>query len=397
MKVAMLTAGGLAPCLSASVSNLIRRYTEIDPEIELIAYLNGYAGLLLGRSIKIDKAARAQAMELLHLGGSPIGSSRVRLSNVQDCIKRKLIKENETPLEVAARQIIADGVTVLHTIGGDDTNTTAAELSEYLKSKGHALQVIGLPKTIDNDICPIQQSLGAWTAAEQGALFFENIVSEYSANTRMLIVHEVMGRHCGWLTFATAQKYMQRLEKYAFIPSLGLTKDHRSIHGVYIPEAQISFAKEAERLKPIMDAIGCVNIFVSEGAFVEDIVRSIEEKGQAVPRDAFGHVKLDTVNTGKWVGEQFEKLLKAEKVLVQKSGYFTRSAAANTSDLILIQSFADFAVECAFKGQSGVIGHDEENQNRLRCIEFSRIKGGKAFDIKRPEFKKLLGDIGQKA
>ena len=71
-----------------------------------------------------------------------------------------------------------DGITILHTIGGDDTSTTAADLAEYLADNGYELTVVGLPKTVDNDIVPIRQSLGAVTAAEQGAIFFENVVNE---------------------------------------------------------------------------------------------------------------------------------------------------------------------------------------------------------------------------
>ena len=83
-KVAILTAGGLAPCLSSAIGGLIERYTEIDPSIEIICYVGGYKGLLLGDSIKIDDKMRAQA-HLLHLyGGSPIGNSRVKLTFFYD-------------------------------------------------------------------------------------------------------------------------------------------------------------------------------------------------------------------------------------------------------------------------------------------------------------------------
>jgi pyrophosphate--fructose-6-phosphate 1-phosphotransferase len=81
-KVAFLTAGGLAPCLSAALGYLIERYTEVAPEVELIAYTDGYKGLLLGQHIDITPDVRAQASALLHLGGSPIGNSRVKLTNV---------------------------------------------------------------------------------------------------------------------------------------------------------------------------------------------------------------------------------------------------------------------------------------------------------------------------
>ena len=69
---------------------------------------------------------RRKALVLTKHGGSPIGNSRVKLTNVADCVKRGLVKEGEDPLKVAADQLVKDGVDVLHTIGGDDTNTTAA-------------------------------------------------------------------------------------------------------------------------------------------------------------------------------------------------------------------------------------------------------------------------------
>ncbi len=116
---------------------------------------------------------------LLHrYGGSPIGNSRVKLTNTADCVKRGLVKEGENPLKVAADRLAADGITILHTIGGDDTNTTAADLAAYLGAHGYDLTVVGLPKTVDNDVVPIRQSLGAWTAAEVGAHFFDHVSNE---------------------------------------------------------------------------------------------------------------------------------------------------------------------------------------------------------------------------
>jgi pyrophosphate--fructose-6-phosphate 1-phosphotransferase len=88
-------------------------------------------------------------------------------------------------------------------------------------------------------------------------------------------------------------------------------------------------------------------------------------------------------------------MLGAEKVLVQKSGYFARAAAANADDLRLIKSCTDLAVECALRRESGVIGHDEDQGGVLRAIEFPRIKGGKPFDISTPWFASLLASIGQ--
>ena len=338
---------------------------------------------------------RLQAHRLLEFGGSPIGNSRVKLTNVKDCVKRGLVKEGQDPQKVAADQLVKDGVDVLHTIGGDDTNTAAADLAKFLKENNYELTVIGLPKTIDNDVYPITQSLGAWTAAEQGAKYFWNVVSESTANPRMLIIHEVMGRNCGWLTAFTAYEYRKMLGKAEWADGFGLSKKRRDVHAIFIPEMEIDIAKEAARLKKIMDEEDCVNIFISEGAGVETIVKEMEAKGESVPRDAFGHVKLDAVNPGKWFGGQFAELLGAEKVLVQKSGYFARAAASNKSDLNVIKSCADLAVECAMKRVGGVIGHDEDQGCVLRAIEFERIKGGKPFNTNFDWFKKMLSEIGQ--
>ena len=172
MKIAFLTAGGIAPCLSSSIGYLIERYNQIAPNAELMGYLNGYQGLLTGNSVIIPEKVKVEHNILHDFGGSPIGNSRVKLTNIEDCVKKGYVDESSDPLQVAADQLVSDGVNILHTIGGDDTNTMAAQLSFYLKKNGYDLTVVGLPKTVDNDVFPVAQTLGAWTAAEQSAIFF---------------------------------------------------------------------------------------------------------------------------------------------------------------------------------------------------------------------------------
>jgi len=394
-KVAFLTAGGLAPCLSSSIGYLIDEYTKKAPQVEMIGYVNGYMGLLKGNSIPVTDEVRKGALILTKHGGSPIGNSRVKLTNVKDCVKRGLVKEGEDPLKVAADQLVKDGVDVLHTIGGDDTNTTAADLAKYLADNNYPLIVVGLPKTIDNDVYPIKQSLGAWTAAEEGAKFFMNVVKENSANPRALTIHEVMGRNCGWLTYKTAQYYHKMLKRVKFLPGFNLTRERQDVHAVYVPECRIDFVNEAIRLRKIMDTVDSVNIFVSEGAGVADIIAEMKRRGEDVPVDAFGHPRLDKVNVGQYVGKRLGELLGAEKVQVFKSGYFARAAAPNKKDRKLIEKCARKAVECALTGVSGVVGPDENASAKIRACEFERVKGGKPFNVRKSSFRKLLGEIGQ--
>jgi pyrophosphate--fructose-6-phosphate 1-phosphotransferase len=395
MKIAFLTAGGIAPCLSASIGALIEAYNILAPEAELVGYLYGYRGLLLGNKIEIPASVRDKTDILYEFGGSPIGNSRIKLTNAENCIKRRYIKEGEDPLKVAANQLMKDGINILHTIGGDDTNTMAAQLSFYLNKNNYNLTVVGLPKTVDNDVYPITQTLGAWTAAEQGAIFFENIANENTTSFRQLIIHEVMGRSCGWLTAYTAKQYHDRLKKRNFLPEILIDQQRWDVDAIYIPEMDIDFDVECTRLKVLMDKKDSVNIFLSEGAGTDTIIKEMEAAGETVERDAFGHVALDSLNPGEWFAKQFTDRLEAEKTLVQKSGYFGRSAAPNKQDLELIKASGKLGAKLALDGQCGVVGMDEEKNGELGLIDFERIKGGKPFNIDQKWFNELLKEIGQ--
>ena len=392
MKVAFLTAGGIAPCLSSSIVSIINQYNSTGNNFEFIGYLNGYKGLLLGNSITIPTSILDKKNDIFSFGGSFLGNSRVKLSNIEDCVRNNYILKNQLPVEVAANQLIKDNINILHTIGGDDTNTTAADLVSYLKKNNYDLTVVGLPKTIDNDMHPLSQTLGAFTAAEQSALFFKNIVNENTTSSRQLIIHEVMGRNCGWLTAYSSHLYMSNLDSMVFFPEINLVKQKWDIHAIYIPEREFDLSAESDRLLKIMDKYDCVNIFLSEGAGLDNIVKEMKSNNRDIPTDAFGHVRLDEINPGKWYADFFKNKLKCDKVLVQKSGYFSRSSAPNKEDLDLINNHASLAVKSAISNISGVIGIDDST-NTLSCIEFDRIKGGKPFNINLDWFSVLMQKI----
>ncbi len=394
-KVGLLTAGGLAPCLSSAVGGFIERYSEIFPDTEIIGFKSGYAGLLIKDFMTVTPEVRKSAFTFHEFGGSPLGNSRVKLTNVKDCVKKGLVKDGDDPLKVAAENLRELGIEVLHTIGGDDTSLTAADLAKYLKENNYDLTVVGLPKTVDNDIIPIVQTLGAYTAAQNGAMFFSHVVAETSANPKMLLIHEVMGRSCGYLTAKTSEEYQKLTKKLSYVESFGLDLQRYSIDAVLIPEAEYDVDKLADYLHERLEKKDCANVFISEGAGAAGIVKEMEAKGQEVPKDAFGHVKLDKVNVGQWHADVLSSKARADKALVQKSGYFSRSSRPVIEDIMLIKSMTDLAVDMAEKGVSGIIGHDEERNNVLRAIEFDRIKGGKPFNANVDWFKNLLAEIGQ--
>ncbi|MDF1751419.1 MAG: pyrophosphate--fructose-6-phosphate 1-phosphotransferase [Verrucomicrobiales bacterium] len=395
MKIAFLTAGGIAPCLSSSIGGLIEQYNKLAPDATLCGYLNGYQGLLLGNSYEFPNAVRENYSKFYDFGGSPIGNSRVKLTNVDDCTKRGLVKEGQLPLEVAAERLKQDGIDILHTIGGDDTNTTAADLAAYLKDNGYDLTVVGLPKTIDNDVYPIAQTLGAVTAAEQSARFFQNIANENTTSGRQLIIHEVMGRNCGWLTGRAAYDFRKKIEDWSWLPEGLLRQARWDIDAVWVPELEIDLDAEVSRLTDAMDKNDCVNIFLSEGAGVDTIVKEKLAAGEEIKKDAFGHYRIDELDTGKWFGEQLKSKLGAEKVLVQKSGYFARSAAPNAEDLALIKKSCVQAAQSALDKVSGVAGLDEDNGGEMGTIPFPKIAGHKPFDVDLEWYTTMLADLGQ--
>ena len=267
-------------------------------------------------------------------------------------MERGLVQAGQDPLKVAADQLTRDGVDVLHTIGGDDTNTTAADLAAYLHENDYELTVVGLPKTIDNDVVPIKQTLGLGplrtSVPSTRATSWRSTPPTPGADhprghgTQLRLAHR------------SDRREVPRVARRAgVVPEIGLDKRRWDIHAVYVPEMDIDLAAEAERLKAVMDDLGNVNIFPSEGAGVERIVAELEAAGQEVPRDAFGHVKLDKINPGQYFGEQFSGMIEAEKTQVWKSGYFARSGASNEADLELIKACTDLAVDAALRGESG--------------------------------------------
>ena len=141
--------------------------------------------------------------------------------------------------------------------------------------------------------------------------------------------------------------------------------------------------------------MGNVNIFLSEGAGVDAIVEEMRSRGEEIPLDPFGHVKIDRINPGAWFAAQFAPMIGAEKVLVQKSGYYSRSAPANEKDRQLIHECAIVAVEAALTGISGLVGMDENANNVIRACEFDRVAGAKPFDTNQTWFNQLLDEIDQ--
>jgi len=225
INIGILTSGGLAPCLSTSIACLIESYKSVleNRPFTVRLYYNGYAGLLQTSSSQQlkseDKSLPEFLTKLKILGGTVIGTSRTKLTNPGDCVKKGLVTAGSNPLEIACFRLQFDKIHILHPIGGDDSTTQAALLSQRIKEGGNNLTVVAMPKTIDNDIIPLRMSLGCMTASYEGARFFDNIVNE--GNTRYEIERNGKGSR-SLLVFTS----------YSFTTSANTTTS-RSLHPLH--------------------------------------------------------------------------------------------------------------------------------------------------------------------
>lgn len=406
--IAIITCGRIAPCFGPAVGGFLQRYGEVlgshrNPDLRLIAYRHGFRGLLRGEVIEFGPEHIAAAPLLASKGGSPIGASRTRLSNMEHLRLRGLIAEGEDDAyEAAARQLKRDNVTVLHVVGSSHAQLTAQRLSAILREKhGHFMRSIGLAKTLENDMYPVQMTLGALTAAEHGAIYFENVVPEHNSNPRMLIIHEIKGRAAGWLAAATAREYRWRLDRRHRFPSAyGQSREVFDVHAVYTPEMVIDFASEVSRLRRCMDRHDNVNIFVAQGTAQALIEGENEKTGVKVERHpSLGYPVIDTA---AWFAKKFKSGVGAEKVLIQRSGVYVRAAPAGKRDRRLVQSCVNFAVDLALDSNrdglsslNGVVGHDVRYDGQLRLIEPAALERKREFDLSTPWFVEMLAQIGQ--
>lgn len=371
--IAVLTSGGDSPGMNAAARAVVR--TALYEGVKVWGIRGGYHGLLEEDMFEMKSR---DVSDIIQRGGTFLGTARC---------KRWKTPEGRM---MGYKHLTDRGIEGLCVIGGDGSLRGAS-----LLSKETGIPIVGLPGTIDNDVWGSDYTIGCDTAANTIIDAINKLRDTASAHRRVIVL-EVMGRNCGWLTYKTAQYYRKMLkQRLKFLPEFNLTLERQDVHAVYVPESKIDFKAEAKRLLAIMDKWDSVNIFVSEGAGVKDIIAEMKRRGEDVPVDAFGHPRLDKVNVGQYVGKRFGELLKAEKVQVFKSGYFARAAAPNKKDLKLIEKCARKAVECALNGESGVVGPDENAAAKIRACEFSRIKGGKPFNVRKGSFRKMLSEIGQ--
>ena len=274
MNIAVAQSGGPTCAINASLVGVFREALK-EPKIDAIfGSVNGIEGMIENHLIDLKAFINTNDdMELLRQTPSTVlGSCRYKLPDY---------KEDEETYKKIVKTMKQRRIGAFFYIGGNDSMDTVDKLSAYFAEKKIDIKVIGIPKTIDNDLCVTDHTPGFGSAAKYVAATMHEIVRDSSVySIPSVTIVEVMGRHAGWLTASSA-----------VLHALGESAPHL----VYVPEAEFSLDKFMNDVRNQMAKHKAVIVAVSEGMEVPDGVQS----GVV---DNFGHKYLSGI--GKYLEEQ---------------------------------------------------------------------------------------------
>jgi 6-phosphofructokinase 1 len=303
MRIGVLTGGGDCPGLNAVIRAVVRKGVDTFGH-EFVGFRDGWRGPLEGHTMRLGiKEVRG----ILPRGGTILGSSRTNPFKIDGGVER--IKTNLTDL----------GVDALIAIGGEDTLGVATKLYDL------GVQVVGVPKTIDNDLSATDYTFGFDTAVNIAMEAIDRLHTTAESHHRTLVV-EVMGRHAGWIAL------------------------HAGLAGganvILLPERKFDVDQVAGYVEKRFQHQYAPIVVVSEGA--HPLEGQMVLKDQKL--DAFGHVTLGGI--GQWLAEQLEaKTGKEARTVVL--GHIQRGGTPTAYDRVLATRFGLHAIDAVHEGDWG--------------------------------------------
>ena len=336
-KVAILTNGGDAPGLNAVIRAIVK--TAENNGIECYGYIEGYKGLLENNYIKLDSNTNASG--LLHRGGTIIGTS-----NSTNVFNLKVEENGQTIYKDMSQKCIDNikqaGFDCIFTLGGDGTQKSARDFS----TKG--VNIIGVPKTIDNDVACTEITFGYNTAVSVAMEALDRLHTTGETHHRIMVL-EVMGRYAGWIALESA---IAGGADVALIPE--------------IPYDINRVATKIENRKKRGKNFSVV--VVAEGAKPKDgemVVSNVRNNGAGVDNTKLGGI-------GQVVAKQLEELtgLEARNTTL---GYMQRGGTPTAFDRVLSTKYGTKAMELALEGKFGTLVVIKNG--KLDCVSLEEVVG----------------------
>ena len=303
MRVGVLTGGGDCPGLNAVLRAITRKGIEVCGH-EILGFRSGWLGPVEGLVMPLGLES---VESILPQGGTILGSSRTNPYKVDNGIERLRATIDEHRVDA------------LIAIGGEDTLGIAERLTE------DGIPVVGVPKTIDNDLDATDYTFGFDTAVHIATEAIDRLRTTAESHYRAMVI-EVMGRHAGWIAL------------------------HSGLAGganvILVPEKQFSVDKVCEWVQRRFEREYAPIIVVAEGAIPE----GGEEVLQAGERDAFGHVRLGGVGT--WLAEELAECTGKESRAVVL-GHTQRGGTPTAYDRVLATRFGLHAIDAVTDGDFG--------------------------------------------
>jgi phosphofructokinase-like protein len=311
MRVGVLTGGGDCPGLNAVIRALVRRGVQ-EFGFEFVGFRDGWRGPLEGDTVPLDVQA---VRGILPRGGTILGSSRT------NPLADSTASEDRSGVERIKDNLTALSVDALVAIGGEDTLGVATRLHD------EGVRVVGVPKTIDNDLSATDYTFGFDTAVNIAMEAIDRLHTTAESHHRALIC-EVMGRHAGWIAL------------------------HAGLAGganvILIPEKPFSLQKVCEYVEHRFQTRYAPIVVVAEGATPEE--EDVQLSDQRL--DSFGHVRLGGI--GQLLADEIEKRT-GKEARYTVLGHVQRGGTPTAFDRVLATRFGVHAIGAVHDGAFGMM------------------------------------------
>lgn len=331
-------SGGPTPVINASLAGVIAEALKHEDEIiEIYGGLNGIQGILNEQFIDLAAESQQTLRALRHTPGAALGTCRYKVRKAEDFDRILQVFE-------------AHNIRYFHYIGGNDSQDTAAKIDALAKERGYELRVIGVPKTIDNDLPQTDHCPGYGSVAKHLGVTIRETALDNAAmgQNDFVSILEVMGRNAGWI--AAASVLAQRRDK---TDDKAVKNTHYTCsapHIVLLPEVPFNPDAFIRRVEEVLKANDHCFVVVSEG--VKDA--SDNYLGADLSStDAFGHAVLG--GAGEFLRTLVESRFEGVKARSSKLGITQRAASHNASktDVEEAELCGGAAVRAAIAGESG--------------------------------------------